>query len=80
MTWPRRDSGSSYFVERERARLGRQDFELRLADEHQAADTLERAWAGTRLRGLAKPLMKLVPAFRDVAERSEVSSFVYEMF
>jgi hypothetical protein len=79
-TWPPRDSGSSYFVERERTQLGRQDFELRLGDQHRAASTLERAWAGTRLRSLAKPLMKLAPAFRDIEERSEISSLVYEMF
>jgi hypothetical protein len=67
-------------VQRERTRLGRQDFELTLGDPDQAAGTLERAWAGTRLRGLAKPLLKLAPSFRDVEERSEISSFVYEMF
>jgi len=73
-------SGSSYFVERPRTRLGRRDFELRLGDQHQAARTLEQAWAETPLRNLAKPLMNLAPAFQDVEECSEVSSFVYEMF
>jgi hypothetical protein len=77
---PPRDVGSSYFVQRGRARLSRREFELRLGDQHQAARTLEQAWAGTRLRGLAKPMMRLAPAFRDVEDRSEISAFVYEMF
>jgi hypothetical protein len=79
-TQPGRDSGSSYFVKRERTQLSRRDFELRLGDQHQAASTLEQAWSGSRLHDLAKPLMSLAPAFRDAEERSEISSFVYEMF
>jgi hypothetical protein len=79
-TQPSRDSGSSYFVKRRQTRLSRRDFELGLGDQHQAASTLEQAWSGSRLRGLAKPLMRLTPAFRDTEERSEISSFVYEMF
>jgi hypothetical protein len=71
---------SSYFVPRSRTRLSRRDFELRLGDPRQAAATLEQAWAESPLRGLAKPLMKLAPTFQDFEERSEVSSFVYEMF
>lgn len=77
---PSRDSGSSYFVKRRQTRLSRRDFELRLSDQHQAASTLEQAWSGSRLSGLAKPLMRLTQAFRDTEERSEISSFVYEMF
>jgi hypothetical protein len=82
VTWagPPPEPGASYFVRRPRTRLGRSEFELDLGDPHRAAGALERAWAGTPLRDLAKPLMKLAPAFQDVEERSEVSSFVYEMF
>jgi hypothetical protein len=73
-------SVSSYFVQRSQTRLSRRDFELHLGDEHEAARTLEEAWSETPLRDLAKPLMKLAPMFQEVEERSEVSSFIYEMF
>jgi len=72
-------SASSYFVPRSQTRLERSDFELRLSDERQAASALEQAWARTPLRKLARPLMRLARAFRDVDEPAAVSSSFYEM-
>jgi hypothetical protein len=70
----------SYFFIRTKTKLERHDFEVRLADEAEVADTLGRMWAGTPLEPIPEELMKLVRHFRDVEEKAEVSAFIYEMF
>ena len=73
-------SPDSYFVVRAAPTLGREDFELKTADETQVTETLTHQWAQTPLEQIIKPMLKLCRRFPEVQEKSEVSSFVYEMF
>jgi hypothetical protein len=80
---PRRRDDSdaeSFFVVRTKTRLERSDFEVRLADEEQVVETLERMWNGTPLASIPRPLLRLAKHFQKTEEKSEVSAFVYEMF
>jgi|GEM_PF-3509557 hypothetical protein len=74
------DSNESYFIKRSNTRMTKQDFELKLADEQQAAKTIDSKWAATPLKGLGKKMLKLTPYFLKVKEKSELSSSIYEMF
>jgi hypothetical protein len=76
----RRDDEESFFVVRTKTRLEKSDFEVRLADEEQVVETMERMWSGTPLAPLPRHLMKLCKHFQKVEEKAEVSAFVYEMF
>ena len=76
----RRDDEESFFVVRTKTRLEKSDFEVRLADEEQVVETMERMWAGTPLATIPRPLMKLCKHFQRLEEKAEVSAFVYEMF
>jgi hypothetical protein len=75
-----RNDEESFFVVRTKTRLEKSDFEVRLADEEQVVETMERMWAGTPLATIPRPLMKLCKHFQKVEEKAEVSAFVYEMF
>ena len=77
---PQSADGNTYFIPRKHTRMRKQDFELRLADERQAAESLEDMWVGTPLSGLGKKLLKLSRRFPRVEEKAEVSSLIYEMF
>lgn len=74
------DSDESYFSKRSDTRMTKEDFELKLADEQQAAKTIDLKWAATPLKGLGKKMLKLTPYFLKVKEKSELSSSIYEMF
>ena len=73
------NDGDSFFLVRAKTRLEKEDFEVRLADEAQVAETLERMWAGTPLAEFPRPLMKLCRHFATTEAKSDVSDFVYEM-
>ena len=78
---PRReDDEESFFVVRTKTRMEKSDFEVRLADEEQVVETMERMWNGTPLESIPRPLLKLAKHFQKVEEKAEVSQFVYEMF
>jgi hypothetical protein len=74
------DGPNTYFVSRPRPQMLREEFEVRLGDEAQAMDTLERAWASTPLHGLGREMIRLVRYFPPVEQDATVSSFIYEMF
>ena len=74
------DGPGTYFVSRPRPQLSPEDFEVRLGDEAQATQTLERAWTGTPLQGLGREMIRLVRYFPPVEQDATVSSFIYEMF
>jgi hypothetical protein len=74
------DAPNTYFVSRPRQQMSAEDFEVRLGDEGQAAQTLEQAWAGTPLQGLGRELIRLVRYFPPAEQQATVSSFIYEMF
>ena len=76
----RKDDEGSFYVVRIKTRLEKSDFEVRLADEEQVVETLERMWSGTPMAAIPRPLMKLCKHFQKVEEKAEVSQFVYEMF
>jgi hypothetical protein len=76
----RREDEDSFFTVRTKTRLEKSDFEVRLADEDQVVETMERIWAGTPLAAIPRPLMKLTKQFQKVEEKAEVSAFIYEMF
>lgn len=70
----------SYFIKRTRTRMTRADFEVKLGDDRQLAQTLESQWSGTPLRGLGKPIIKLVRRLPETEEQREMSASIYEMF
>jgi hypothetical protein len=72
-----RSRSDSYFRPCESRAPG---FALAFADPAEIEASLARRWRGGPLDGLARPLVKLALRFRDVREKDEVSSFVYEMF
>ena len=74
------DGPDTFFVSRRRQQMRPEDFEVRLGDEAQAVETLEKTWAGTPLRGLGKEMVRLVRYFPAVEQEATVSSFIYEMF
>ncbi len=74
------DSGDTFFVSRKQTSMQRSDFELRFADERQAAETLEALWQNTPLSGLPRHLMKLSQHFAHTQQSAQVSAFIYEMF
>lgn len=76
----RKTDEESFFVVRTKTRLEKADFEVRLADEEQVVETMERMWSGTPLESIPRPLMKLAKQFQKVKQKAEVSQFVYEMF
>ena len=76
----RKDDEESFYVVRAKTRLEKADFEVRLADEEQVVETLERMWSGTPMAAIPRPLMKLCKHFQKIEEKAEVSQFVYEMF
>jgi hypothetical protein len=76
----RKDDEESFYVVRTKTRLEKSDFEVRLADEEQVVETMERMWNGTPLQAIPRPLMKLCKHFQRGEEKAEVSAFVYEMF
>lgn len=75
-----KDSDASYYSSRPNTRMTKADFELRLADEVQAGETLDEMWKDGPLDGLGSKMMKLRSHFPVVEEKSELSSFIYEMF
>ena len=54
--------------------------ELAFGRRREIARTLDAHWRGTPLLGLGRALLRLARRFPRRAERSEVSSDVYEMF
>ena len=75
------DSKDTYFVTRVTTKLRKADFELAFGDERLIAQTMERMWRGGPLGGVAKRMLKLKKYFHVTTEqRSDLSSFIYEMF
>lgn len=70
---------ASYYKKRAPKRLETHDFELRLADAQQVAQTLDAFWAGTAFAGLGTKLAALSEKFPEVQQRADVSAFIYEM-
>lgn len=77
---PRRVHADSWYHRRERQTMSKADFELRLADPAQAAETLAAHWAGTPLAEITAEMMALSEHFQARDEKSTVSAFIYEMF
>jgi len=67
-----------YFIERKETQ--HKNFELGLANEKDIQKALEEEWAGTEFEKLPTELLKLVPLFKKVQQKNDVSPFVYEMF
>ena len=77
---PRRADAESWYHRRERPAMSKSDFEFRLGDEKEAAETLRRYWAGTPLAEITEEMMALAEHFQAREEKSTVSAFIYEMF
>jgi hypothetical protein len=73
-------SDKSYFTKRPETRMKKEDFELNLADEKQAAQTLDQMWARTPRANLGQKILKMAKHFPEVKEKTELSSSIYEMF
>jgi len=76
----RDENVESYWIVRESQPLRREDLELALDGPEEVAATLDALWRGTRLEGLGTEIAALSREFPNVRERSDVSSFIYEMF
>ena len=74
------DGATSYYTKREWRPLTRRDFEISLSDRQQIAATLDAYWANGPLSGLGRRIAALSRRFPNVREKSDVSSFIYEMF
>ena len=61
-------------------RPSRASFEIDLGGRQAIARSLDDHWRGTPLAGLGRALLRLARRFPRSAEKSEVSSDVYEMF
>jgi hypothetical protein len=73
-------SEESYFSKRPQTRMTKEDFEFNFTDEKQAAKTLDKMWAGTKLENLGNKILKLAKHFPEVKDKTELSSSIYEMF
>lgn len=72
-------AATSYYKKRPWRRLEARDFELRLGNTQQVAQTLDAFWQGTALDGLGTKLAALSEKFPEVRQREDVSAFIYEM-
>ena len=74
------EGASSYYIKRKWRPLTRRDFEVSLSDREHIAVTLNAHWANGPLSGLGDRIVALSRRFPNVREKSDVSSFIYEMF
>ena len=72
-------SATSYYKKRAWKRLETRDFELKLGNAEQVAQTLDDFWKGTAFAGLGTKLAALSEKFPEVQQREDVSAFIYEM-
>jgi len=73
-------SQDSFYVDRQWRPLGPEDFEIPLGSREETAATLDSFWEGTELAGLGQRIAGVSRHFTDVQQKSDVSSFIYEMF
>ncbi len=77
---PPEGAADSLYHSRGGERPGRASLEIDLGSRRAIARSLDAQWRGTPLAGLGRALLRLARRFPRGAERSEVSSDVYEMF
>jgi hypothetical protein len=73
-------AAESYWIPRPGHKLTREDFEIRMADRREIAESLDAFWKSTAYEGVGLRLCRLSRLFRDVKEKDRVSSYIYEMF